>query len=156
MSDHHQDCERFEALLPDSPTAEEVRAWHGHLAQCPDCRDQWTAHQMLVEAFSEVAAPELSSRFEAGLRRKIEATVEVRPLSGWRAAAMLGYVLVALVALGWVFERFPLPSISIDPSSPWTVGLAIAAVPLTLWLTIGVTRWLPSRRGHGYPPLSLF
>jgi hypothetical protein len=49
----------------------------------------------------------------------------------------------------------PLPSISIDPSSPWTVGLALADVPLTLWLTIGLTRWLPSMGKAGSARLSL-
>ena len=155
MSENRTDCERFEALLAGGTPESEVPTWHGHLAGCAGCREQWVAHQMLVAAFNEVPVPELSPAFEAGLQRKIDAAIEVKPLTGWRTAAMLGYALTAFVLLGWVFTKFPVPSISIDPASPWTMALAIAAVPLTIWLTIGATRWLPSMRSRNFTQLSL-
>ena len=155
MSEIHTDCQRFEAPLLDGAPNLQMQAWHRHLAECPDCRQQWAAHQMLVATFNEVPVPDLSPAFEAGLQRKIEAATAIKPLAGWRTAAMIAYALVAVVLLSWVFKRFPLPSVSIDPTSPWTMGLAIGAVPLTLWLTIGLTRWLPSMRGKSFPQLSL-
>ena len=148
MSEIHTDCEQFEALLLDGAPESEIRAWHGHLENCAGCREQWAAHQMLVATFAEVPVPELSPAFDAGLRRKIDTAIEVKPLTGWRTAAMIGYGLAAIGLLGWVFKRFPLPAVSIDPASPWIMALAIAAVPLTLWLTIGLTRWLPSMRAN--------
>lgn len=160
MSENHTDCERFEALLLDDasdPNLQDsnMQAWHRHLATCPDCRQQWAAHQMLEATFNEMPVPELSPAFEAGLQRKIDSTIEVKPLAGWRTAAMIGYALLAVGLMGWVFKRFPLPSVSIDPASPWIMALAIGAVPLTLWLTIGLTRWLPSMRGKSFTQLSL-
>jgi len=155
MSENHTDCERFEALLLDGGPGPDVRAWHDHLEGCAGCREQWEAHQMLVATFAEETVPQLSAAFEAGLQRKIEAVIEVQPLRGWRMAAMAGYALVAVLLLGWVFRRFPLPSISLEPTSPWTVAVAVFAVPLTLWLTIGATRWLPAKGGKSFTQLSL-
>jgi len=68
---------------------------------------------------------------------------------------MVGYAMIAALLLRWVFVRFPLPSFSVDPSSPWTVALAMAAVPLTLWMIIGVTRWLPAMNLKGSARLGL-
>jgi len=155
MSENRTDCSLFEAWLLDGATDIESQLWDSHLEGCSGCREQWAAHQMLVATFTEEAMPELSAAFDSGLRRKLEATVEINPLRGWRLVAMAGYTLVATLLLRWVFARFPLPSISIDPSSPWTVALAIAAVPLTLWLTVGITRWLPSREGINVTHLGL-
>ena len=155
MSEIHTDCERFEALLLDGAPNLQMQAWHRHLAECPDCRQQWAAHQMLVATFNEVPVPDLSPAFEAGLQRKIEAASAIKPLAGWRTAAMIAYALVAVVLLSWVFKRFPLPSVSIDPASPWTMAIAIAAVPLTFLLAIVLTRWLPARPGNSFSQLSL-
>lgn len=145
MSENHTDCRRFEAWLLDGAPDSESRAWRSHLEGCSECREQWTAHQMLVATFAEEVVPELSPAFDAGLQRKLDATVEVKPLRGWRLAAMVGYAMIAALFLGWVVAKSPWPSISIDPSSPWTVAMALVAVPITLWLAIGATRWLPSR-----------
>ena len=160
MSENHTDCERFEALLLDDasdPNLQDsnMQAWHRHLEDCSECRQQWVAHQMLVATFDEVPVPELSPAFEAGLQRKIDFSIEVKPLAGWRRVAMIGYALLAIGLMGWVFKRFPLPPVSIDPASPWIMALAIAAVPLTLWLTIGLSRWLPAKRSNGLTQLSL-
>ena len=56
---------------------------------------------MLAVTFAEAAVPELSPAFEAGLHRARASVVEIRPLRGWSAAAMLAYVATALVVLGW-------------------------------------------------------
>lgn len=160
MSEIHTDCKQFEALLLAGASESRLpdlnmQAWHRHLAECPDCRQQWTTHQMLVATFEEVPVPELSAAFEAGLQRKIGSAIEVKPLTGWRTAAMIGYAFLAVGLLGWVFKRFPLPSVSIDPASPWTMAVALACVPLSLWLAIGLTRWLPSRSSKSFTQLSL-
>ena len=51
-------------------------------------------------------------------------------------AAMLGYALLSAGLLGWIFVRFPL-----DLASPWTVAIAILAVPVTLSMVAGLTHW---------------
>lgn len=155
MSEIRTDCERFEASLLEGAPSSQMQTWHRHLADCSDCRQQWAAHQMLVATFEEVPVPELSPAFEAGLQRKIGAAIEVKPLAGWRIAVMVGYVLATVLLLSWVFKRFPLPLPSIDPSSPWMIALAMIGVPLTLWLTIGLTRWLPVGSRKRFTQLSL-
>lgn len=155
MSENRTDCSSFEAWLHDGAPDTESQSWTSHLEDCSACREQWVAHQMVVATFAEEAVPELSLGFEAGLQSKISAAIEVNPLRGWRLAAMAGYAAIAAVLLRWVFSRFPLPSIPIDPSSPWIMALAITAVPLSLWMTIGITRWLPSRRGISTTPFGL-
>ena len=155
MSENHTDCDRFEAGLLEGATTSVLDAWQPHLEACADCRQQWRTHQMLVATFAQEAVPELSPAFDAGLQRKIDSAIETKPLKGWRLVAMAGYAVIAALLLRWVFTRFPLPSIFIDSTSPWTVALAIAAVPLTLWMTIAATRWLPSRRGGNLTYLGL-
>jgi len=155
MSENHTDCSRFEAWLLDGAPDTDGQTWRPHLESCSGCREQWAAHQILMATFAEEAVPELSGAFNSELQRKLEAASEVRPLRGWRLAAMVGYAMIATFLLRWVFVRFPLPSIPIDPSSPWTVALALAAVPLTLWTIVGATRWLPSRRRIGTTHLGL-
>ena len=70
------------------------------------------------------------------------ATVDVRPLSGWRLAAMLGYAAVAIRIAGGLLRSMTLPAI--DLSAPWVPVIAFAAVPLTFMLAITVSRWLPA------------
>ena len=67
-------------------------------------------------AFAEEEVPELSPAFEAGLDRKRASAVEIRPLRGWRRAAMLGYVVAGVGLLGWALQGVPLPTI--DVSAP--------------------------------------
>ena len=148
MSEHHTDCERFEARLLEDGADLDVRDWHDHLTGCAGCREQWHAHQMLLATFAEEAVPELSPAFEVGLARKLDAAIEVKPLRGWRVAVLAAYALAAVAFLGWLFTRFPLPSISIDASSPWTTVAAMIAVPLSFWLTAVVTRVLPALGRH--------
>ena len=153
MSEQHTDCDRFEDWLLEG--GGDSSAWHLHLEECSSCRQQWASHQMLVASFAEAAVPELSPAFQAGLEHKLQTAVRVEPLRGWRLAAFAGYALAAAAFLRWIFFRFPLPSISIDPSSPWVSIAALIAVPLTFLLAIAATRLLPTRRDTGVNPLAL-
>lgn len=54
---------------------------------------------------------------------------------------MLAYTTAALALVGWVFKDVPLRTI--DLSAPWVTAAVFLAVPLTLMLAIGVSRWLP-------------
>ncbi len=155
LSDRPIECQEFEEDLLRGGAELDLEGWHSHLETCESCRQQGSMHQLLVACLAEVPVPELSPGFEAGLRRKLEERIEVRPLRGWRVAAMAAYAFMGALLLRWVFGRFPLPSIAIDPASPWILGLALLAVPLTLWLAIGATRWLPSGRGGRTSSLGL-
>ena len=155
MSENHTDCQIFEDLLLDDGSSRAIEAWRPHLQTCARCREQLATHQMLVATFADEIVPELSPSFAAGLERKIEATTAIKPLRGWRLAAMVGYALLAVGLLRWAFVRFPLPAIPIDPGSPWILASAILAVPLTLLLAVGATRWLPPMGKRSLPHLSL-
>lgn len=155
MSENHQDCTHFEAWLVDDKSDIETQAWIPHLDECATCRGQWVTHQMLAASLADEIVPELSPTFDHGLQRKIDSVMEIKPLRGWRLAVMFAYTFAAAALLRWVFARFPLPAITIDPSSPWTMAIAIAAVPLTLWAAIGATRWLPTAGKRGFSQLSL-
>lgn len=156
MSESHTHCSRFEEILLDGASDAELQTWPAHLESCDSCHQQWTTHQMLEAVFAEESVPELSQAFEAGLQRKLDAAaIKIKPLRGWRVAAMAGYAMLAALLLEWVFNRFPLPSVSIDLASPWVLTIALIAVPVTMWLTIGATRWLPSRKGIGTRALGL-
>ena len=155
MSDQHTDCTHFEDWLIETGGGDGGSAWAEHLSACAGCREQWAAHQMLVGAFAGAEVPELSPSFDIGLERKLEARVHVAPLKGWRLAALVGYAAVAVALLRWIFTKFPLPSISVDTSSPWTMVIALLLVPLTLWLTAVATKILPSQRPRGMNLLSL-
>jgi hypothetical protein len=154
MSEHHTDCERFETLLLERGPDADVRAWHDHLASCAGCLEQWATHQMLVATFAEEATPELSPAFEAGLQRKLDAAIRVRPLRGWRVAALAAYALGAVALMRWILVRFPLPQDALDPGSPWIAALVMIAVPFSLWLTAAATRLLPAIGPRGRPPSS--
>ena len=143
MSEQRVECDRFDRWLLESGTELESREWGDHLDGCAECRVQWQAHQMLAVTFAEEVVPELSPGFEAGLDRKRASQVQIRPLSGWRRAAMLAYVAAALGLLGWALKGVPLPSI--DLSAPWVGVAALITVPLTFMLAIVASRWLPGR-----------
>jgi hypothetical protein len=150
MSERRNDCDRFERWLLTGGTELESQVWDDHLESCAECREQWHAHRMLAATFALEAAPELSPAFEAGLDRKLASLVEIRPLRGWRQAAMLAYVAGALGLLGWALKGVPLPTI--DLSAPWVPVAALVAVPLTFMLAIAASRWIPGRgqpRGLG-------
>jgi hypothetical protein len=150
MSEHPDDCQSFEDLLLQGGAASDLGAWQPHLETCAACRQQWIAHQMLAETFADERVPELSPDFATGLRHKLDTAVEIRPLAGWRMAAMLGYALLSAGLLGWIFIRLPL-----DLASPWTMAVAILAVPVTLSMVAGMTRWLPPIGRRRLPQLSL-
>lgn len=155
MSENRHDCDHFASLLLEGAPESTLQEWYDHLEGCASCRDQRATHHILVATFSEETVPELSPAFEGRLQAKIEASVRVRPLKGWRMAAMIGYALSAALLLSWLFTKFPLTAVSIDTSSPWIIALALLAVPLTLWLTIGATRWLPPKRSPATTQLGL-
>ena len=143
MCEQRLDCDRFDKRLLEGGTELEHHGWGNHLDGCSGCRDQWHAHQMLAVAFAEEVVPELSPAFEAGLDRKRAAVVEIRPLSGWRTAAMAAYIVAALGLLGWALKDVPLPTI--DLSASWVPVAALIAVPLTFMLALAASRWLPGR-----------
>ena len=154
MSEHTSDCDRFEALMLEGGPDTDVRDWYEHLTDCTRCREQWATHQMLVATFAEEPAPELSLAFDAGLQRKLDAAVRVRPLRGWRVAALAAYGVAAIAIMRWILIRFPLPEAAFDPGSPWTAVVAMVAVPLSLWLTAAATRLLPAIGRRGGAPSS--
>jgi hypothetical protein len=145
------DCERFEDWMHDTREGADLTAWVAHLDGCAACREQWRAHRLLVAVFVGEAVPEISLSFEAGLERKLRAAVRVRPLRGWRLAALGAYALAAVVLLRWIFAHFPPPAI--DPSSPWATAGALILAPLSLWLVVAATRLLPARRFRARPAL---
>ena len=150
MYEKHFECERFDQWLLEGATEIESPVWRQHLEDCEECSQQWFAHHLLAVTFAAEPLPDLSPAFEAGLDRKIAADIEIRPLSGWRKAAMIGYGLAALGAVGWTLRDFTLPTI--DISSPWVPIAALIAVPLTFMLAIAASRLIPGRglpRGMG-------
>lgn len=148
----YTDCDRFEERLLEADVSNLGR-WRSHLEGCTACREQWQTHQMLVATFAEAEVPEISSSFQAGLDRKLEAALRVEPLKGWRLAALGAYALAAVALLRWIFVYFPLPTI--DLSSPWTTVAALIIAPLSFLLTITATRLLPTTRPKGLRLLSL-
>ena len=141
MSEDRTLCHRFDAWLLDGGTEFERTACADHVASCTECQAQRHAHVMLAEAFVNEDVPLLSPAFETKLDRTLAAAVEVRPLKGWRRAAMLGYAAAAVGGLGWMLRGVPLPLI--DPSSPWVAAVALIAVPVTFLLAIRASRWMP-------------
>lgn len=104
---------------------------------------------MLVAAFADERVPGLSFEFDNGLDRKLEAAVEIRPLRGWRTAAMLAYALVAGGILGWLLRDAPLPAV--DPSATWVALVSFLAIPLSFALAIAASRWMPAPEGPRGP-----
>lgn len=141
------DCERFEDWLDEAALVDEPTAWKDHLSTCADCGAQWRAHRALMTALAEERVPQLSATFAADLERKLMAEVEVRPLTGWRVLALGGYAAAATTLMSWVLDKYPLPALSIDLSTPWISATAFAAVPVTLWLAAVASRYLPPKRG---------
>lgn len=139
------DCQRFDDWLAEAAPEAEAGRWREHLGGCAHCRAQWLAHRALVAALAGEPMPELSPAFAAGLERKLEAEVEVRPLTGWRVLALGGYAAGAVVLMRWILERYPLPDIAVDLSGPWLPFAALLAAPLTLWLAAAASRLLPTR-----------
>ena len=146
MSEKRIECDRFDQWLLEGGTELESRVWGDHLEGCAECQEQWHVHQMLAVTFAEEKVPEPSPAFEADLDRKLASVVEIRPLRGWRRAAMLAYVVAALGLLGWALKGVPLPTI--DLSAPWVPVAALIAMPLTFMLAIAASRWIP---GGGLP-----
>ncbi len=144
----HDDCARFADWLLESPTGN-AGVWRDHIDRCAECREQWVSHRILVAAFASEDVPELSPAFQAGLDRKLETAVRVKPLTGWRRVALVVYAAIAIALMNWVLGKFPLPEISIDATSPWTIVTAMLVVPLSLWLTMLATRLLPRQRPKG-------
>ncbi len=143
MYDTQIDCERFDRWLLEGSTEIDSPVWGKHLESCSGCREQWHAHRLLARTFADAEVPDLSPAFEAGLDRKLASVVEIRPLRGWRVAAMTAYVAVALGLLGWAFKSVQLPTI--DLTAPWVPVVALLAVPLTFWLAIAASRLIPGR-----------
>ncbi len=141
MSELSRECEDFAGWLLES-TESESPAWRDHLERCKGCRAQADAHSMLTSAFAAEPVPELSDAFESRLARRLAPELEIRPLAGWRRAAMVAYIVVSLILLGWSLRAVELPTI--DLSAPWVPVAALVAVPLSLMLAIRVSGWLPA------------
>ena len=137
MYDKQIECERFDHWLLEGGTEVDSPVWREHLEGCAGCREQWHAHHLLAATFAEEPVPQLSPAFEAGLDRKLASVIEIRPLRGWRVAAMIAYVAVAVALLGWAFKTVQLPTI--DLTAPWVPVVALLAVPLTFWLAIAAS-----------------
>jgi hypothetical protein len=153
MSEERVDCERIAEVLLEPGDREIPDGWQGHLETCASCREQVVGHQCLIVALSDEELPELSSSFDAGLERKLAAArVEIRPLRGWRKAAMIAYVAVATGIAGGVLRNVPVPTI--DLSAQWVPVAVFVAVPLTFLLAIAASKWLPVPRAK-LGPLAL-
>lgn len=151
MSDEKVSCEQIGQWLAEQRSAEMPLEWSGHLENCSECREQMLTHQSLVVAFADEVVPELSTNFDAGLERKLAAAgLEIRPLAGWRKAAMMAYGAAAVGILGWALRDVPLPTI--DLSAPWVPVAVFVAVPLTLLLAVAASRWLPAPGPKLGPP----
>ena len=124
------------AALPREPGP-----WREHLDRCDGCREQWRAHRLLTETLGAEAVPELSPRFAGDLRRRLETEPPVRPLAGWRLAALVAYGTFALGLVGWALRDAPVEAV--DLSAPWVGVVAFVAVPLSLLLALTASRWLP-------------
>lgn len=137
-------CGRFDQWLKEGGSGAPNSKWSEHFEACTECHEQWQTHRLLVASVAEETVPDLTSEFDARLERRLAAEVEVRPLRGWRRAAMLAYVTVALAVLAWVFRNVTLPPI--DAAAPWLAVGTFIAMPLTFALAIAVSRWMPGAR----------
>ena len=144
MSERRAVCDAFEEWLLDAGESALPVEWATHVGECPRCGAQWDAHGMLRAALSARSIPELSLGFDARLRQALATPpVTVRPLRGWRVAAMAAYVTAGLGGLYALLPELRLPQV--DPTAPWVVLSTLVAVPLSFALAIAVSRWLPLR-----------
>lgn len=144
MSDERTtECRHFEDRLAYATPGEDLSDWQKHLAECPACELQWRMHAALLATLADEPVPNLSPAFPAGLQRKLETDIEVRPLGGWRILLLGGYAAGVIALMSWIFDKYPLPEISIDPSSPWITVAAFLATPLTLLGAAAASRFLP-------------
>ena len=141
MFENNTTCQSFGRWLLEADATDGLSEWSGHVERCPDCEGQWLAHRMLTAGLADRAVPELSTGFEVRLRRRLTSEIDVRPLRGWKLAAMAAYVVVGLGGLAWALRGVPLPAI--DPSSPWVLAGALLAAPWTFLLAIAASRWMP-------------
>ncbi len=146
MPDDRIQCDQFEQMLAEADGVPESSVPLDHVESCAECLAQLQAHRVLAATLAGEEVPDLSPAFQAGLERKLASRIEVRPLRGWRKAAMLTYWAAALGLLGWILKDVPLPVI--DPSEPWVTVAAFVAVPLTFVLAIAASLWIP---GPGLP-----
>lgn len=154
MSEQRRECDRFDQWLREAEPGSDSTAWLEHLDGCAECQGQWHSHELLTASLAVEAVPELSPGFEARLRRRVATEMEVRPLRGWRRAAMLAYAAGAAALLFWALRGVPLPAI--DLTSPWVIAATLTALPWTFLLAIGASRWLPgSGWRQGGRPLAL-
>lgn len=147
MPNHPEDCSRFNRWISEEPVEEDPKSWQNHLKNCPTCQTQWISHQYLLATFAYEPVPELSGDFNCRLESRLEAALQIRPLSGWRLAAILTYGAIAVSALGWLLRDSPLASL--DPASPWLAMLAMALVPVTQAVALWASRLLPNRKLKG-------
>ena len=145
MSEQRSICEQLEDALLDENLQSLAPELREHSATCPDCQVQVAMHQALANSFAGESVPQLSPAFDSGLARKLRtARPAVRSLSGWRLAAMLGYVAAAAALLRWALKDVPVPPI--DLSAAWIQIAVFLAVPVTLLLAVAASRWLPSSK----------
>lgn len=137
-------CDQFAEQLRGQGPRFDDSAWADHLGVCPSCREQVRAHEALLSVFGDHRGPELSFAFDAGLDRKIAAHDAASvPLTGWRLATMSAYTVTAVATLWWLIRDVRLSEAEL--SSPWTHIAVLAMVPLTFWLALIVSRWIPAR-----------
>jgi hypothetical protein len=147
------DCERFEDVLlelPLSATTLGTDDAEAHVVACNTCRKQWLAHVALARTFAAERVPEPSHAAAVQLERRLGAAAAVRPLRGWRLAALVAYGVFAVVVLRLALVGVPIPSV--DWSTWWGRVSVLAAVPVSLLLAAAVSRWIPAR---GLPSAAL-
>jgi len=129
-------CENFLAALPDYPWLgpRERAPLDHHAAECPRCREQWRAAQLLDELFAEVRV-----RAPAGLPDAVMSAIEPKPRvsAGW-LAAMLASALAVEVAVA--------VALRINPVSWWGAAMSWGEQLGREWFAplMAAWDWVPS------------
>lgn len=118
-----------------------------HLAECPECRDQWGLHREMVEHLSGGAASHLSPGFNARLMRRLAQERAPLPARSWPwlalgvyavAAAFVSVVILARLDWSWV--------LAVPPVARAAGGIGVLATPIVLLVDFSWLRRLAGAR----------